>query len=393
MTEHAKLSPSGAKRWMCCPGSLSYVDLLVERGMIRRDRPTSDAALRGTALHDIAEEMLYEREVENPSWTDNAGVEHAFTTEEIEREVKPYVDRILARDILPDIELQVTAAEGCWGTADSVQPDDENEILYVDDLKTGHGKVNADSPQLAIYAVGALNHYELLGIDFKEVHAAIHQDRIGHVETLVYTIDELREFEKRLLSAIEEVHAAAEDPEKHLVASNEGCQWCPVRSICPSFEHHATELANEDFREMDDLRLGEAMERVPALKAWIKGVEDQVKEKIEAGRKVPGFKMVLGRRTRKYLVEQEEVEAYLKNRLRQFKQRAYQEPKLKTPAQLKAAIIKAEKEDAIRGLIDLDEIIGMVGGNPTIAPEDDKRPAIEPGDRAAADFKEFSEKE
>lgn len=50
MTAHAKLSPSGSKRWFACPGSL-----VLEAPIPNKSNTYSDD---GTAMHDIAARCL-----------------------------------------------------------------------------------------------------------------------------------------------------------------------------------------------------------------------------------------------------------------------------------------------------------------------------------------------
>ncbi len=50
MAEHAKLSPSSAKRWMACPGSVRMESTIPDKG--------SEFADEGTAAHFLASECL-----------------------------------------------------------------------------------------------------------------------------------------------------------------------------------------------------------------------------------------------------------------------------------------------------------------------------------------------
>ena len=44
-----------------------------------------------------------------------------------------------------------------------------------------------------------------------------------------------------------------------------------------------------------------------------------------------------------------------------------------------------------RGRLDPAEVTELLGGSPTIVPEDDPREALNPGDRAAIDFENFKD--
>lgn len=379
MSAHAKLSPSAAKRWMTCPGSIALIEHYREKGIIQEAETASDPALLGTALHEVAEARILGDE-EPKTWIDFKGIEHDLDPHSVEEWIGPYVQRIRSdRPLNVEVEVKLEVSEEVWGTADCVSY--ENGTLFVDDLKTGHNKVEAfDNPQLLIYALGALDRYTLLGYEVKVVEVAIHQDRINHYASAAYTVEELEAFRADLEAAVEAVKSAKVG--EGLVPSNDGCQWCPARAHCPALRAHAESVLEEDFRDMNRAMLGEAMDRIPAIKAWIKGVEDAVKEQVTSGKKVPGYKMVAGRKSRAWESEEAAI-AYLKNRVPKFKATCFDE-KLKSPAQMEKALKGIEP----RGKLDLNEIIVVKGGNPTVVPEDDPREAMEYGDRAAEDFAE-----
>lgn len=127
--------------------------------------------------------------------------------------------------------------------------------------------------------------------------------------------------------------------------------------------------------------MSEAMTKVPLMKAWIKGVEDAMKQTLlENGESIEGWKVVHGRQARKWKDEDTAVK-YLKRRVPKF-QHNFCTLKFMSPAQVEKKLKLVEP----RKPVDLDGLIETVPGKPTIAPDSDKREAMVLGDKAADDF-------
>jgi len=203
MSQHATLSPSGAHRWLHCPGSVA-----LEAGY---PDDSSEFADEGTAAHFLAEQCLLQRanasefiDMEIALWadpeTETSGVNFAvsllgkkgltisnsFTVgDDMAGHVQKYVDyvRAIGGELMVEQRLSIehlTGEPGAKGTADAVIVLGD-EIIIVD-LKYGRGvKVSAEkNEQLAIYALAALREFEFLG-DFKRVRLVINQPRLDHV--------------------------------------------------------------------------------------------------------------------------------------------------------------------------------------------------------------------
>ena len=177
-TKHARLSASGAHRWMTCPGSLALEETLPPS--------TSSYAEEGTAAHELAERAL---KAKNPSvdrvyelqgqYAENG---YEFTAEMCDF-VAVFVNNILdyAEGNYMHVEQRVSfdhVVPGGFGTNDvSILTRDGLE-LQVHDLKFGRGvQVDAeDNKQLMLYALGALKLHDPEGF-VERVRLIIHQPR------------------------------------------------------------------------------------------------------------------------------------------------------------------------------------------------------------------------
>lgn len=238
---HAKLSASGAKKWMACPKSVAVEETIPEE--------TSAYAEEGTHAHALAEKLLEAFKNEG---------RRTFTEEEKQGEdqemigyVQDYVDYILGiydslmlehKDTLLFIEVRVDFSkyvrEG-FGTCDCAIIADKT--LHVIDLKYGKGiKVSCrGNPQPRLYALGVI---ELLEWEYpiENVTTHIFQPRLDWVSTESNTVDFLKTWGE------EEVKPKAE-----LAWNDEGefnpgdhCDscFCKARHICTARTKKALDI-------------------------------------------------------------------------------------------------------------------------------------------------------
>lgn len=169
---HARLGPSGAKKWMACPGSIVLESVFPNN--------SNKYADEGTACHDIGARCLISGQRASAYVGEYVPVHHepearrtVLFDEDMAELVQTYVDAVTARlDASPTatlwVETRVETSEWLgvpdqFGTADvatldvyrgpDAMPGDVE--LGIDDAKFGRTPVDVeDNPQLMLYALG-----------------------------------------------------------------------------------------------------------------------------------------------------------------------------------------------------------------------------------------------
>ena len=379
MASHALLSASGADRWKNCPPSARLEEHI--------ESVSSIYAKEGTFAHNLGELKLLHHlgEISKAEFNKSLKVmkQDEFYTKELEQYVDVYVDFAIEKInehktglvfIEKRVDYSCICPEG-FGTSDILILD--NDTIEVVDLKFGKGlKVDAkDNSQLKLYAIGAVDNFNFI-FEAKKVRMTIVQPRLDHISTEELDVGDLISWGE------EEVK-----PKADLAYEGEGefnpgdhCRFCRVKDRCRARADENMKLVALDFKDaplLTDLEVVRVLEQVDELVKWAKDVETYAfTEAVNNGKEWPGFKLVEGRRTRRYSSEESVAERLL--------EAGYEEEKIYSKSLL--SLTKLEKE---LGKKEFEEIIGSLIETPPgklkLVPDDDKR--MEVSSSAEIDFK------
>lgn len=312
---HSKLPPSGAERWMTCPGSV-----VLSEGMPESE---SEYADEGTRAHAYAQKWLLLHFAQHGSIPTPAPGEET----EIHKHVKIYVEEcIRVKGPKVHVEKQVAVNEDVYGTADFITWHPDTHTLYVRDLKYGAGVVvNVErNVQLRIYALATLITMKLPA---RTINIGIVQPRYDHPDGFIRSVDfdvaDLLDLHADVLDAVKLVEdaestktAAGKDSweTRYLRPSEKGCRWCAASPKCPAIKNRAQALAKQVFATpavlppetvlakpaYDPLALARALDFMPILEAWIKNTREFAYGEAEKGIEIPDYKLVDKQAIRKW---------------------------------------------------------------------------------------------
>lgn len=399
MGDHAKLSASGSSKWMNCPGSIS-----LEKGL---PNESSKFAAEGTAAHELATWCLEDGVQALHYLGEKIDVEgFLFVVDhEMVDAVQTYVDFCHSLEGEHEwVEERVEYTdwvEGGFGTSDHIKiqilqsKEHDHHVINVTDLKYGKGvKVYAEwNSQAMIYGLGVLQSFSHL-FDFRDtdiVNCVIVQPRLDHIDEFKISVGDLRAWAEKEL-APKALEALGDDPSFH--PGEKQCRFCLAKATCRALAAESLKTVFSDFsvigadfgtgtytaRESEKLtskELGDLMELIPTMLAWANSIEAHAFNELNAGRTVPGYKLVTGKAGNKAFTESktalllDDLEACGLKEEDVFKPRDF-----KSPTQIEK-ILKANKaEDLERSLF--KDLWTQSAGRPTIAKESDKREAIQP---------------
>lgn len=371
---HARLSASGAHRWMACTPSVALEERFPDKG--------SEYAAEGTLAHSMAEliirynngeitkktfstrmnkirkDELYSKEMEDYI------VEYTQTVWEIFNEVKAECPDA---QLLPEQRLDFSeyVPDG-FGTGDVVIIADD--MVQVIDLKYGKGVgVSAvGNPQLRLYGIGAYLEHSML-YDIQRVKETIIQPRLENVSTEELTVEELMEWADTEVRPKAELAIAGEGE----FVPGDHCRFCKAKAVCRARTDENLALMKMDFRDPDILEeweIGEVLQRAEELNDWAKDVKDYAFDQaLNHGVKFEGWKLVEGRSNRKYLDEDKVQEVLIKAG---YPKEDITETKI-------LGITAMEKEIGKKAFGEiLSELVVKPEGKPVLVSETDKRPEL-----------------
>jgi hypothetical protein len=399
--QHARLGASNAHRWMNCLGSVRLSAGLAEI--------EEEYQIEGRAAHTLAEQLLMGGPLPENVRVETQAGERLYPVDDEMREgvalfVKTVQDAAQALGFpLMLVEQRVSLKpldppEPMFGTADVILLG--RRILRVFDLKYGRGVIVEvrDNEQLLYYVLGAVLNSAMTklldpadpfqveeGDDFliaalslfDEVTVTIVQPRAPHIDGPVRTwevgADEIRVFGQRIMAKAQ----AAQNPEAPLVPGA-WCRFCPAQGSCPALKQHAQIVAQVDFaavpldtppspEHLSVAVVADMLTQVPILEAWIAAMYRRVTQELEAGREVPGWKLVNKRAMRKWADENEVKRWAIDSGYSMMFGLHYET--MKSPAQVEKDIGKNIP----------DALIKKESSGTNLVPESDPRPAAAVG--------------
>jgi Protein of unknown function (DUF2800) len=413
-TEHAKLSPSGSKKWFACPGSLTLEAPFPNNSNTYSDsgscmHSVAAALLTGTSAipNDIGDVRLVADEYVGELIPVNGKDElprYVRFSDEMADLVRDYVDslRAMAQGEPIMVEQRVNFSEfvqvpGQFGTLDAGIHFVMDGELFIGDLKTGHTPVEIlGNTQLRFYGLGLLRmlldndlgttHTEpfayarALGIN--TIRFGIYQPKVnaGWVEDTC-SLDDLQAFavlaRSKAISTInaERDYGKVPDDEWERTYLNQDpndkdCAFCRAMATCPSVARKVQETVGAEFQEVVEAgaapavtvdhspeALAAAMVAAPLLEDWSKAVRAEVERRLLAGLEVPGFGLELGRQGPRKFKDERAIEALVRKRWR-IKMEFVYDMSLKSPTGMEKLTKPMKVPDENGNFVAIKPVIG-----------------------------------
>jgi hypothetical protein len=434
---HSYWSASKFESLMLCPGKIVLEDGAPDN--------TNAYAAEGTAAHQVLTWALQEERpasayigrqvhldkrgkpcelVDGAHW----GVEYTF---EVDQDMAEHVqtcidycldlkgdDGVLFADIRVNYSSYLDVEhDTAWGTADVIIARG-NELIVVD-FKYGRGvEVDAEkNPQMSLYGLGALQGYQGLCGDFERVRLAISQPRVKSAPSeWDCSVEELETWGRgEARDAVTTCQAAVERAPvmgdggfalSYLRPTEKACKFCKAKATCPALRDEVSETVGAgsdgsiagDFEDLTtvtmpsaktaDIWLSICLEKADLIEDWVKAVRAEVERRLLAGDKVPGFKVVQGKKGNRQWRDAKEAEELLKT-MRVPIDKMYDMTVI-SPTSAEKLAPKYDKNGKLvppkdgapaptigpRQWPKLKELIKQNEGKPHVAPESDSRPAL-----------------
>lgn len=437
MASHSKLwSPSGFKTIRICAGKSVLEQGAIDKasgyaaeGTVAHQvltyalqGETDAAAFIDRAFHVDKTGAIVEERAEWAFTVDEDMAGHVQVHVDLARErMRQHPDAVLLVDTRVNFgeSLGIPQEEDPTGTLDVAIIAPEARRLYVDDFKYGMGvEVSAGqvdevlvSPndQMALYALGALEQVEGIA-DIDEVHLTIVQPRIRREPSVcVLTVDQLRAWAeavaKPTVAKAREAHALwsngkATSHDLHrggfLQVDDDACRFCKAKATCPALRETVAETVTgerpaspEDFAEdvvseganaaagvfadRDADWLAACLAKVDLIEEWCKAIRVEAAGRLEAGKPVPGYKLVQGKQGNRAWSDAQAAEKLLRETFRLPIEKAYD---LKLISPTTAEKLAKAGDIGERQWKKAQALITRTDGKPHVAPASDPRPAI-----------------
>ena len=351
---------STAKRVIACPGSVALCAAMPPK-------PSSKYADEGTLLHNVMDIILSTGQTPESCMGMKYG-DIKLTDELINEKVYPALRAL--DEIDPNKEMEY-ATETRVGFGDFL-PDvfGSTDLLgrigrraFILDWKFGSGvAVDAEeNDQLMFYAAAAMRTPEVQWVfdDCDEIECIIVQP--PSVKRWVTTTQRIKEFETDLKAAVK----IAAKPDAPLFAG-EHCRWCAAKPTCPKMTGLADRALHAQLDVLNVAQIADYLKKADMLEQWIADVRGLAHQVLDAGKPVPGFKLVAKRAIRQW-VDENEANHWLDGKGLEPDQ--IYEKKIISPA-------GAEKLLKKNKIVLPQELVVAVSSGSTMVEDSDPRPAV-----------------
>ena len=300
--QHARLSASGAHRWLHCTPSAALEATLPDS--------TSEYAAEGTLAHAIAELRLRKQYTEPmgpqkfKKALDKLKADKLYQSE-MDGHIGTYYDYIASVThsfpAAPWVGVEKRLDFGDWvpdgfGTGDCLIIG--GDVMHVVDLKYGKGvPVSAENnPQMMLYGLGAWAAYSLL-YNIQRVVLTIVQPRLDSISTWEISINELLAWGDSIKPIAQQAHAGAGE-----YSPGDHCRFCRAKTTCRARAEHYLALDYQYQQTkpalLSNVEIGSILPRAEGLDTWYGELKTFALDEVLAGRDIPGYKAVEGRRVR-----------------------------------------------------------------------------------------------
>ena len=374
MAQHSNIvGGSTAKRVIACPGSVTLVQQMPPK-------PSSKYADEGTLLHNAIADVLGQGSP--PASHIGASYQGVTLTEELHAEkLIPALRALDEVDPHREMEFQVEAVvgfgdalPGVFGSADLIGRIGRRAVVL--DWKFGSGVAVdvEENAQAMFYAAAAMRtdatRWAFKGVEEVELIIVQPAHAPHHIKRWVTTPGRILNFERELFVAVK----TALLPDAPL-ASGDHCRWCAAKPVCPLLTGAVDRALHTSVKALDADQIAAYVANADLLETWITDVRALAQTMMEQGVRLPGYKLVPKRGTRKWLNEERAFDELAALGLTNEE---LTETALLSPAKVEK-VLKKRKLDLPRDLV-----VSVSTGN-TIAPESDPRPeALQIGRQLAA---------
>jgi hypothetical protein len=234
---------------------------------------------------------------------------------------------------------------------------------FILDWKFGSGvPVPADdNPQLMFYAAAAMRTPEVQWVfdECDEIECIIVQP--PSVKRWVTTTKRIKAFEQELAMAVK----ISQMPDAPLNAGDH-CRWCAAKPTCPKITGAVDRALHTKIDSLDVVQISAYLKTADILEQWITDVRGLAHQVLDAGKPVPGFKLVAKRAIRQWADDDQALVAMMNEGIPEDELLI---SKVVSPAQAEKVLKKHGKQ------LPANQVVAVSSGS-TLVEESDPRPAV-----------------